>query len=468
MDFDALLNEIKPNKIEKQKVESLADSMIDFINNLAQKKGIQTEAILVGSVAKNTWLSGNADIDIFLHFPLETPLADLKEQGLYLGHECIIFMFGKSEERYASHPYVTGYINGYSVDFVPCYLIEDAEQLKSAVDRTILHTHYIKENLKENQIDDVLILKKFMEGIETYGSEFKVGGFAGYLCELLILEYGTFNKVLKAAASQWKKGLIIDLENFGTGGIFADSLIVVDPTDKKRNVAAALTTQKMAEFMVAARNFLKCSTKDTTNNTTNNLEYFQSVTYCNDLDSIKEEFADNGTKTFLIHFNPPEIPSDAIYPQLKKTEMSLSSKLELEGFKVFKSSYWTNEYNIALIMLEFEVWELPNYKIHEGPMVWDELHQERFLDKYSYGAWVENDRWKVQVPQKNNNAEKMIEFFLKPENIHHLKIGKHLKDEILKNNVITDINEFLSSENVSKELLEFMDDFLNPGKNLWR
>jgi tRNA nucleotidyltransferase (CCA-adding enzyme) len=101
-------------------------------------------------------------------------------------------------------------------------------------------------------------------------------------------------------------------------------------------------------------------------------------------------------------------------------------------------------------------------------MVWDEIHQERFLDKYSEGAWVENDRWMVEVPQKNNNAEKMIEFFLKPENIHHLKIGKHLKDEILKNNEIICIDEFLSSENVSKELLEFLDDFLNPGKNLFR
>lgn len=462
MDFDALLNEIKPNQTEKQKVESLADSMIDFINNLAQEKGIHTEAILVGSVAKNTWLSGNADIDIFLHFPLETPLAQLKEQGLYLGHECIKYMSGESEERYASHPYVTGYINGYSVDFVPCYHIEDAEQLKSAVDRTILHTYYIKENLRENQIDDVLILKKFMEGIETYGSEFKVGGFAGYLCELLILEYGNFNNVLKAAASQWKKGLIIDLKNYGTGDVFTDPLIVVDPTDKKRNVAAALTTQKMAEFMVAARNFLKDSSSTTM------MEYFHPVIYNSDLETIQEEFSSNGTKTFLIHFNPPEIPSDAIYPQLKKTEMSLSSKLELEGFKVFKSSYWTNESDRALIILEFGVWELPNYKIHEGPMVWDEIHQERFLDKYSEGAWVENDRWMVEVPQKNNNAEKMIEFFLKPENIHNLKIGKHLKDEILKNNEIMDINEFLSSENVSKELLEFLDDFLNPGKNLFR
>ena len=78
-----------------------------------------------------------------------------------------------------------------------------------------------------------------------------------------------FKNVLKAAASQWKKGLIIDLENYGTGDIFTDPLIVVDPADKKRNVAAALTTQKMAEFMVASRNFLKSP----------KIEYFNTVIF---------------------------------------------------------------------------------------------------------------------------------------------------------------------------------------------
>ena len=37
-----------------------------------------------------------------------------------------------------------------------------------------------------------------------HGSEFKVGGFAGYLCELLIIHYGTFLNVLKYAADEWK------------------------------------------------------------------------------------------------------------------------------------------------------------------------------------------------------------------------------------------------------------------------
>lgn len=458
MDFDALLSKIKPDEIEKEKVESLADSMIVFINNLAIEKGISTEAFLVGSVAKKTWLSGKADIDIFLHFPLETPLDQLKEQGLYLGHECIKKMSGKWEERYASHPYVTGHINGYNVDFVPCYRIENSKQLKSAVDRTILHTHYIKNHLKEDQINDVLILKKFMEGIETYGSEFKTGGFAGYICELLILKYGSFQNVLKAAASIWKQGSVIDLEDYGTGNLFSDPLVVVDPVDKKRNVAAALTTQKMAEFIVSSRNFLKYP----------KIEYFNVVNHCSDINAIKNKFNVRGTKTFLICFNPPKIPADAIYPQLKKTEISLSSKLDLEGFKVFKSSYWTDESKIAFIILELGVWSIPSYKNHEGPKVWDELHQERFLSKYGNEAWVEDDRWMVKVPQNNNSVEIMLEFFLKKENIHHLRIGKHLKDAILKNNQIIEMKEFLSTENISKELLEFLDDFLNPGQNLWR
>ncbi len=86
-------------------------------------------------------------------------------------------MNGTSEERYASHPYVTGYIDGYYVDFVPCYDISNSKQLKSAVDRTLLHTKYIRANLTQKQADEVILLKKFMKSVGTYGSEFKVGDF---------------------------------------------------------------------------------------------------------------------------------------------------------------------------------------------------------------------------------------------------------------------------------------------------
>jgi tRNA nucleotidyltransferase (CCA-adding enzyme) len=456
MDYKTIIADIKPTDPEKTRVELLSNSMISFINHTAMKEGIDTHAMLVGSVAKGTWLSGRADIDIFLHFPLETPIESLKKNGLNLGYECIKKMGGISEERYASHPYVTGRINGYNVDFVPCYSIENAEQLKSAVDRTILHTHYIQKHLKEEQINQVLLLKTFMEGIETYGSEFKVGGFAGYLCELLIIEYGSFEEVLKAA-SEWKKGLIIDLENHDTGNEFSDPLVVIDPVDRKRNVAAALKLQKMAGFMAASRNFL--------HNPKN--EYFYPVSVSTDKDEILSKFDKKGTKTLIISFKPPKVPADAIYPQLKKTETSLRIKLEQNDFKVLESGYWTDEAEIALIIIEFSVWDLPIYKKHLGPQVWNYNHQKRFMEKYD-DAWLEGDHWVVNIKRKHTSAQSLIFSLLKKENIHHLKIGKHLKEEILHQHEIIELNEFLLKKECSSEVLNFFYRFLNPGRHLWR
>ena len=456
MDYEMILKEIKPNTNEKERVESLANSMIDFINYTAEKENIPSQALLVGSVAKNTWLSGRADIDIFLHFPLDTSLEDLKKQGLQLGYACIKKMNGTPEERYASHPYVTGHIEGYSVDFVPCYSIENSQQLKSAVDRTILHTHYIQSNLRPDQIDQVLLLKKFMEGVETYGSEFKVGGFAGYLCELLIIEYGSFKAVLEAASSQWKKGFVIDLENHGTGNKFTEPLVVIDPVDLNRNVAAALNIQKMSEFMAASRNFLQEPKK----------EYFFNIPRTSNKDTILKRFHERGTMPIILSFKAPSVPADAIYPQLKKTEISLKTKMEQNGFKVLRSGYWTNEDTKAFIIMEFDVWKLPNCETHLGPRIWDGNHQKKFLEKYA-SAWLDGNQWVVEIKRKHNNAPDFIDYLLKKENIHHLKIGKHLKEEILNQYELKDIDGFLS-ENDSPKILEFFHQYLNPGQHLRR
>ncbi len=140
IDYSNILKTIKPNGDEYRRVMELSDSLVECLNVLAEEQGIDAEAVLVGSVAKGTWLSGAADIDIFIHFPLTTSEDELKENGLRLGYGCIERFSGEAEERYASHPYVTGYIDGYEVDFVPCYRIDDASMLRSAVDRTILHT----------------------------------------------------------------------------------------------------------------------------------------------------------------------------------------------------------------------------------------------------------------------------------------------------------------------------------------
>ena len=163
-------------------------------------------------------------------------------------------MAQEHEEKYAEHPYVHAIIEGFDVDLVPCYLLENTSCLKSAVDRTPFHSRYILERIKGME-DQVLLLKQFMKGVGVYGSELKVGGFSGYLSELLVLHYGSFMGTLEGT-SRWRPGEIIDLE--GGGALSHDEpMVVVDPVDPRRNVAAALTLDKMLQFAASARCFRK-------------------------------------------------------------------------------------------------------------------------------------------------------------------------------------------------------------------
>ena len=96
------------------------------------------------------------------------------------------------------------------VNIVPCYKVKRGEWV-SATDRTPFHTDYVKPLLDEQMAEEVRLLKRFMKGVGVYGAEIKIGGFSGYLCELLVLNYGSFTEVLRSAAN-WKERTIIDYE----------------------------------------------------------------------------------------------------------------------------------------------------------------------------------------------------------------------------------------------------------------
>ncbi len=462
MNYKEILKEIKPTEKEADLVHKIATEAIDCINNIAKKENIEVEAVLVGSIAKGTWLSGSSDIDIFINFPLDTPVDYLKEKGLYLGYECSKQLNGEAEEHYASHPYLTSKINGYDVDFVPCYKIECADDLKSAVDRTVLHTQYIQKHLKEEQKEEVLLLKKFMKEVGTYGSEFKTGGFAGYLCEMLILEYGTFEETLKAI-SEWKNKTVIDLEKYGTKKLFKDPLIAIDPTDKNRNVGAALRREKMAEIVIASRNFLNSEDNE-------KISYFKPLIKNINCEDILKQFKDRKTKTITITFDIPDVSVDSLHPQLKKTTQSIEEKLEDNEFSVFKSDYWTDEEDIAIFVLELNVYKQNKYYIHEGPKIWDKNACDNFLAVHNDEYYIIEDTIVLNKERQHQTAKEFIKFILKEENIHIIKIGKNLKEFMINSYKLNNIKNLLKKEDLNKntDFLNFLDDFLNPGQILKR
>ncbi len=128
--------------------------------------------------------------------------------------------------------------------------------LRSAVDRTPFHTKYIASRIAGLE-DEVLLLKQFMKGIGVYGSELKDRGLlrlsdrASHPALRLFLRSAS-GSVLLAAGRGYRSGRACPREH-------QEPLVVVDPVDPARNVAAALTLDKMFQFVAASRCFLEQS-----------------------------------------------------------------------------------------------------------------------------------------------------------------------------------------------------------------
>ena len=452
MDYELILKDIKPTAEEKAKIDNVSKGVMDFLQKTCDSEGIKANVTLVGSVAKNTALKGKSDIDIFIAFPLDTDMNYLKDTGLDLAHKCCDEFQCTAEHHYASHPYVTTHIDECEVDIVPCYAIDNGSQLKSAVDRTILHTRYVKANLSQNQQDEVLLLKRFMAMTGTYGSEFKVGGFAGYLCELLIIHYGTFENTLKHAVD-WRYGQVIDLEEYGTAGQFSDPLIVIDPTDENRNVAAALRLNRMAEFIQSARNYLSSENKS---------DYFYPIKRNLDRDVILSEFEKRDM--IAVRFDIPEMPLDTLHPQLKKTCESLKRKLNDAEFNVFKADYWSDEIKSGIILIEMASSKLNDIKVNVGPKVFIRKACDNFTAKYGReNCYVLDDYLVHTQPREFTAAADFVGHIFTPENISLIKVGKNLKNNLVHTYEFVEIGDIRD-----ESFLEFLDDFINPGQHIVR
>jgi tRNA nucleotidyltransferase (CCA-adding enzyme) len=396
-------------------------SIIARIEDLARERDLSLKAMLVGSAARGTWLSGDHDLDIFLGVPPGCDLGAALEIARRVAPD--------HEEKYAEHAYVHARMDGFEVDLVPCYLVEDAAHLLSAVDRTPFHTKYVGSRIIGRE-DDVLLLKQFMKGVNVYGSELRVGGFSGYLAELLVLCYGSFADVLQAA-NAWRPGQRLDLEGHGIAR-HSEPLIMVDPVDPARNVAAALTLDKMLQFAGAARSFLAEP----------KLDFFFPAS----LDPLSDEelialINARGTMPILLEFAAPDVVEDVLYPQLRKAEGSIKALIERNGFSLLRSDVSTYR-DRALMLFEMQVWQLSKTCPRIGPPAWEADHLSRFLAAHPRplsGPYIANGKVVVEEARQYTSARDLL-----AEEIANLSLGKHLSASIREGHNIYAGRELLS------------------------
>lgn len=444
--INEVLGKIKPVPAEQQRMQEVAGRIISLVDRTSAGTGLtDVSGMLVGSAARGTWISGEHDLDIFISFPEDTPEQDLKTVGLNIARQ-VAADADNSEERYAEHPYVHAIFGEFEVDLVPCFRVGSAAQIKSAVDRTPFHNIFILDRIKGLE-DEVLLLKQFMKGSNVYGSDLRTGGFSGYLAELLVIHYGSFMKVLQAADG-WKSGIIIDIIEHGNKQ-HNDPLVVVDPTDPARNVAAALTLDKFAGFIDTARQYLDFPAIE---------QFFPTLSARLSDAGFNNTTSNRGTFLIALVFDKPDVVEDVLYPQLFMLHNSITDLLSRNRFTVQNGDVWAGDRETAVV-LELEVWRLPPVKKHTGPPIWEKSHAEKFKMKYLHDRgfseiYIENGRYAVDIQRKYTDAVDLLY-----SEIHTCRLGKHVGKSIKLGFKILQASELLELNDQS--FREFLTGFFH-------
>ncbi|MFZ3077188.1 MAG: CCA tRNA nucleotidyltransferase [Candidatus Aenigmatarchaeota archaeon] len=400
-----ILTKIRPSEEERKQLNEAVRKILEAAEKPAKLYGMKP--VLCGSVAKDTWLSP-PEIDLFMLFDESLPRKKLEEYGLQAAKEIFEMLGGKHRAAYSEHPYLTGLVKiegkTFEIDIVPAYETS-ASNIKSAVDRTPHHVNFVLKNLdyKKGQQDEVRLLKKFAAARGCYGADLAVQGFSGYLCELLAIKFGTFLNVMEAA-SKWNAGTVInhmekkEEKEFTSEG---EPLIVPDPVDPKRNVAAAVSVETFYRFVKACREFEK----------TANIGLFEkSAARPYAVGEALEQIERRGTRFYALRFPTPKVQPDIYHSQMRKALHRIEDVLKKEEFSLIGKEYYTA--NETVILLEAETWIMPKIEKNTGPSAFSR-HAKSFLEHYrDKNIFIEDGNWVVILDRKYSGLMDLLKDFL--------------------------------------------------------
>jgi tRNA nucleotidyltransferase (CCA-adding enzyme) len=393
---EAVRERAVPTAEERERLAAVVADLREETAAAAADLPVETDVVHVGSTARGTWLRGDRDIDLFVRFPPDLDRDRLESLGLRVGRAVL----PDGHEEYAEHPYVVGEYRGYDVDLVPCYRVADATAARSAVDRTPFHNEYLADRVAGEVADEVRLCKRFLTGVGAYGSNLRTRGFSGYLTELLVLAYGGFEETL-AAVAEWRPPVRLDPAEHGEAS-FDDPLVVVDPTDPERNVAAVVSEANVARVQHYARSLLS--------------DPRESVFDPDDPDplsaaQVRAHLDRRSATPLAVRFPAPDLVDDNLYPQLRRSLDGLVGGLEDAGFEVLRAATFARD--SAILFVELSVATLPAVERHEGPPLHAAEHARRFYETYAdadvYGPFVEGDRYVVERDREVRTAEAFAE-----------------------------------------------------------
>lgn len=417
--------------------KQIADMVFDLVAKEIKKFPEIIGLEFGGSYAKGTWLPKEADIDIFVRFRESTTQETFEKISKEIGFSSMKKF--NPYIRYSEHPYVEAVVKRTKVNVVPCYDVKIGKW-KSAADRSPFHTKHMQDKLNKKMKDEVRLLKTFLKSVGIYGAEIARQGFSGYVSEVLILNYGTFENTIKEI-SKIKQNQVIGK----TTKTFDTQIVIIDPIDTNRNLAAAISNQNIGRFVLACRAFLAEP----------NTQFFKTS---------KRKKSNDWKDILVVKFNFKPRSPDIIWGQIKRAATLLSTQMGIGGFNVLRNLSYTDEKNEAYLLFLLESSIISKKYVKKGPEYFREQDSMSFIRKNIENTklmWVDNDsRINSLEERKHNDVRKFIQEFLKS----NLQTGipNGLQDDLKQGFTVS-----IGGENLRKSIKEAVSELVSTDENIF-
>ncbi len=391
---------LRPRPDEKKE---LTDTAKDVLNKLNKNLKVG-KAIIGGSAKKGTWVHTNHDIDVFVQFPYS--YADKSDELSDILHPVLKKLFPKVKRVHGSRDYFQAKQGKFDIEIIPILKVSSPSKAKNITDLSPLHSIWI-EKREKNHVDDIRMLKAFCRAQKMYGAESHIKGFSGYGCEVLIIYYGSFLKVLRAS-QKWKKQQVIDAEKhykkenplLALNSSKISPLILIDPIDKDRNVLAALSEKQFNHFKAMAKKFLAKPDP-----------YYFSLDIVT-VPSLKKRL---GKNSVIMEIVPKKGKEDVSGTKVLKALEHLQRVVEKQGFTIKELDWeWHSTKTYAWVQTKEST--LPAERTIQGPPLAHKKHVVAFKKKHK--KWTAS-KSKITAKEK-----------IKIRDLRKL-VNKHIKDKYI-------------------------------------
>lgn len=393
----SVLSEITPSDDEVKRQSAVASSVVSGLNKALFS--VKARAELGGSFRKRTQLRGSNEVDVFVLFDYKKYFGNDKAVSDVLAG-VLKRIFPDFIRLHGSRDYFQVLISPYTLELIPILDLKRSSQSVNITDVSPFHARWVNRHSK-GLVGEIRLAKAFCAGQGVYGAESHIRGFSGYACEVLVIHYGSFIKLLRAA-SGWAGKVVIDTEGFYRRKnpiLFLNRsktlspVILIDPVQPGRNVTAALDDGSFSRFVKASGAFLSNP----------NISFFREKTVTKDAivrSNVKH------ARLLLVEVVPESNKADVMGAAVRLRYERIRAALSESHFVVRKCA-WQFDGKKGLLWFVISTALPEPYEVARGPEVSDRDNSIRFRKRHK-PVFVRGGRLYAKVRRRFLTPEPLV------------------------------------------------------------